>query len=368
MASISAMWRKEEFEGKASMYQGKRISVALASYNGEKYIEEQLMSICSNTVKPDEIIVSDDGSKDQTVSIVQKVANSEAAAGIEFNILTDNTNHGFCGNFEHALRHTTGDYIFLCDQDDIWMPTKVERIVEAFLTEPSAGMIFHDAEFIDRDGNSFGATLVEKGRWGSNKFNRLPKNDYLEGAISGTVINGMCMCVSRSLLDKCFPFPASFSAHDHWISFVAVASDACYYYDDCLAMYRLHGENTCGNSLYSGTWTQKLRRRVRHILSMTRFDPLSDYYLGKGMVDYMIAHQMMDESAFRTAKRVLEVGTGVYSAEQQGRITGAITLCRMYRNDIRYRRTGKMSFVAQLLHVLIISPKRRRERLKIAED
>ena len=101
------------------MYNGKKISVALASFNGENYIEEQLVSILRNSVKPDEIVISDDGSTDRTLEIVRRVSDSDIADNVSFPIITDNPRHGFAGNLEHALLHTTGDFVFLCDQDDM---------------------------------------------------------------------------------------------------------------------------------------------------------------------------------------------------------------------------------------------------------
>ena len=108
---------------------GAKCSVAMATYNGALYIEKQILSIINQTRRVNEIVISDDGSSDDTLEIVRKLAKSPEAVEIKFKILTDNPRHGFCGNFEHAISHCDGDYIFICDQDDIWLNNKVERVI-----------------------------------------------------------------------------------------------------------------------------------------------------------------------------------------------------------------------------------------------
>ena len=100
------------------MYQGKKISVAIASYNGEQFLPQQLDSILSQTVVPDEILISDDGSRDRTVEIANRY-REQFEGNTEIIIRTDNPCHGIGGNFEWAIRHTTGDFIFICGQDDV---------------------------------------------------------------------------------------------------------------------------------------------------------------------------------------------------------------------------------------------------------
>ena len=107
-----------------------RISVAMASYNGEKYIDKQLVSICRQTRRVDEIVISDDGSKDTTLEVIARIGASEDAQGIDFVVISDNPRHGYCGNFEWAIKHTTGDLIFLSDQADYSAQTCVTAVRE----------------------------------------------------------------------------------------------------------------------------------------------------------------------------------------------------------------------------------------------
>ena len=137
-----------------------RISVAMATYNGEKFIEEQLLSICHQTRKPDEIVISDDGSKDNTLDIVRRVAQSEDARGIDFVVVTDNPRRGCGGNFEWALSHTSGDVVFICGQDDCWLSNKIEEIERIFYNYSDALCVLHNAAVIDAFGQISGAEFL----------------------------------------------------------------------------------------------------------------------------------------------------------------------------------------------------------------
>ncbi|MCD8291094.1 MAG: glycosyltransferase, partial [Prevotella sp.] len=97
-----------------------KVSVCIATYNGEKYIEEQIRSILSQLSDNDEVIISDDGSHDQTLSLIQSIGDKR------IKIFQNEGRHGFKYNFENTLKKVQGDYIFLCDQDDVWLPNKVQ--------------------------------------------------------------------------------------------------------------------------------------------------------------------------------------------------------------------------------------------------
>lgn len=135
-----------------------RISVAMASYNGEPYIREQIDSILNQTVLPDEIVVSDDNSDDSTYSILEDYR--AICKNVEIK-LYKNPGKGISSNFENAIRNTTGDIVFLCDQDDLWMPDKVKVIREIMETNPE-NIVIH---------NSFIIRECEDGRFQKEKTN-----------------------------------------------------------------------------------------------------------------------------------------------------------------------------------------------------
>ena len=347
------------------MYMEKLISVAIASYNGEKYIEEQLLSICDQTLRPDEIIVSDDGSKDATVEIVRRFSTRPEVQGIRIIILQDNPRHGYGGNFEWALMHSSGDYIFLCDQDDVWVPEKVEKVIEFFDAHPDADLVFHDAELIDKDGKHISgpfAPLLEelgiKSRLGEAKIGV----QFCEKACSAPFINGMCMCITKALKERSIPFPLN-RAHDHWLIFLATVSDSAFFLNQILAQYRLHGTNTCGSSAYRGSIIDKVKKWKGKIKA-GRVTFSDRYRMGRAMLMYLENHYTDRltpdlQRALSTAKRIVDIGEKEIDAAMSGKLSGSIKLMRLYVSDKRYRRSGTHSFLYQLADILLHSKKER---------
>ena len=118
------------------------ISVCIATYNGAPYITEQLASICAQLSDNDEIIISDDGSTDSTLDVVRAFGDPR------IRIVRNQSQRCYTANFENALRHAQGDYIFICDQDDVWLPNKVETIVH-YLCDEGYSIVAHDAIVTD---------------------------------------------------------------------------------------------------------------------------------------------------------------------------------------------------------------------------
>lgn len=333
-----------------------RISVAMATYNGEKYIEEQLLSICRQTRKPDEIVISDDGSRDATLEVVARVAASEDAQGIDFVVITDNPRHGYCGNFEWAIQHTTGDLIFLSDQDDVWLPEKVAEIVRVFEMNSDAECVCHNATLIGKNGNTIEGVFDE--RFLTGKLNipegsvaKIDRETYLEPSVSWGGIHGMSMCCTRAFIKTILPFPKCRGFHDKWITVCAIMKDGMYYLNLPLILYRLHATNTCGSSAYRGNLVERIKRSFGRLLD------------GKGCIDtyYRIGTAIkmrLEKSgyanhlAYGTAKRLVEIGEKTYDAETSGRIMGAVKLCKLFCTDMRYRRCGMGAFLQELVYIL----------------
>lgn len=334
----------------------QRISVAMATYNGEKYIEEQLLSICRQTRKPDEIVISDDGSKDGTLEVVKRVATSEDAKGINFVVITDNPRHGYCGNFEWAIKHTTGDLIFLSDQDDVWLPEKVEEIWSVFDRHSDVMCVIHGATLIDQYGERIPGEfhrLIKLDQLPTNDDGevQLPQDEYLERSASAALANGMVMCLSRNLLETALPFPKSSGLHDCWIGFCAMVHDRCWYLNKSLAEYRLHGTNTCGSSAKKAGIRQRIKRVFKKI-SNCQSAVLERYHLGKAMVNLLDNVGLNNHLAYGTAKRVCDIGKTQVEAFYTGGVLGAYKLCRLYFTDMRYRRSGTLDFLYQLVAVM----------------
>lgn len=334
-----------------------RISVAMATYNGEKYIEEQLLSICRQTRRVDEIVISDDGSKDKTLDIVRRVVQSEDARGIDFVVLTDNPRHGCCGNFAWAISHTTGDLIFLSDQDDVWLPEKVERICYVKAKHPEMLCIVHNASMIDANNTPIYGAFHEVIKLDtlptdSDNVVHIERDTFLESVTSAVLANGMVMCIDRELLDTVFPFPQTSGSHDNWIGFCAVCENKCIYLSEKLAQYRLHDSNTCGNSSRKIKLIPKIKRIIRRIKS-GESSIQERFYLGEAILEHLEKHNLSSDIAYKTALRVYEIGRAQMEAFQFGGIRGAIMLVKLFCKDIRYRRSGGTDFLYQLCAVLL---------------
>ena len=201
-----------------------KISVCIATYNGEKYIREQLDSILHQLEATDEIIISDDGSKDHTVDIIKSYNDSRI-------ILLEN--NGFknpISNFENALKHSSGEYIFLSDQDDIWKQSKV-AITMKELTK--FDLVLSDCEIVDNNSNIICPSFFEKHSSSTGLFFNLIKNSYM----------GCCMSFSRQVLIKSLPFPKNIPMHDQWIGLVAELFFEPIFIKKQLITYRRHGSN-----------------------------------------------------------------------------------------------------------------------------
>ena len=333
------------------MYRGKKISVAIAAYNGEKYIEEQLNSICQNTITPDEIVISDDGSQDQTLDVVKKVAGSCVAQGISFQIRTDNQRHGFAGNFEHALKQTTGDFIFLCDQDDIWTKDKIESVIAVFFQDQTVKFVIHNATMIDKAGKELRGTFEElqfEEMFPEDMGGKLDRDSYLNMSVSHPFCHGMVTCVRKDLLSTAIPFPDINGFHDQWLAFCALLEDGCYYLNKKLTFYRLHGANTAGNKAHHGNVSDRLKK-IKGKIKKSAHQHTDNVELGRGMIKKLQDYHLENSEAYGTAKRVLEIGEKQEDAFQSGRVIGGMKLIHLFCTDLRFRKSGIKSFLLQLL-------------------
>mgnify|MGYP003120293444 CR=1 FL=1 len=203
-----------------------KVSIAMATYNGEKYIQEQLDSFLAQTYLPDELIVTDDCSTDSTEQIVKAYAET-APFDVVFH--RNEKNLGYCGNFNAALMKTTGDLVFLSDQDDVWFPEKMEFMVRLAEENPEMLVLMNDTELTDGELNPVGLTKL-----GQIKSAGLSLNSY---------VMGCCCAVRRELLDLCMPIPEGFRAHDNWLVEFAAGLNAKWVDKTVLQYYRRHESN-----------------------------------------------------------------------------------------------------------------------------
>jgi glycosyltransferase involved in cell wall biosynthesis len=209
------------------MPEGKPLlSVAMCTYNGERFLRAQMDSIIAQDYRPTEIVVVDDCSSDGTWQILQEYQ----AQYPQLRVFCNEENLGYIRNFERALSLCRGDYIALADQDDIWLPNKL-RVQLARIG--SGSMTYSTLSFIDEEDKP--VTEVIKSR-------RLSGRCHL-GLLFHTCVTGHLMLISRRVLERALPFPDTVNAHDRWIPFVAAALDGIHASDDVLSHYRVHSAN-----------------------------------------------------------------------------------------------------------------------------
>ena len=224
------------------------ISVCMATYNGGKFIREQLESILSQLPPDAEIIIADDGSTDDTLLVVDSLNESR------IRVLPAERHLGVIYNFERALRASKGEIVFLADQDDVWLPGKVEMCLAA-LNE--ADLVMHDAFLL-------GLSDVFESAWGRNgKLSDI--RTYRSGVVANWWKNsftGCCMAFRRKVLDKALPFPKNLPMHDQWLGVVAEKYFKVSYVDEPLVDYRQHSSNATHIEKSPAGVLQKIKWRV----------------------------------------------------------------------------------------------------------
>ena len=201
-----------------------RLSIAMCTYNGTRFLREQLDSIASQSRTPDEMWVCDDGSTDKTLLILREFAQ---IVNFPVNIQCNTRRLGAVKNYNQTVSLSQGDVIVLSDQDDIWKYNKLEVIEEVFSKNPDAGYVFSDAVMIDELGE-----IIHQSLWEQVSFDRQKRAKFSLGALDqvqmlfkGNVVTGATMALRASLKSKILPVPESW-IHDEWIAFVASLSGA----------------------------------------------------------------------------------------------------------------------------------------------
>jgi glycosyltransferase involved in cell wall biosynthesis len=208
------------------------ISICLATYNGSVYVGEQLRSVLAQLGPDDEVVVADDGSTDDTLAVIARLGDSR------LRLLDGGGRLGVVKNFERALCAARGDTIFLCDQDDVWLPGKVERCLAALADCP---LVVTDCAVVDGELRPVAPSFFRLRHSRPGILHNLWKNSYL----------GCCMAFRRELLQIALPFPNRIPMHDMWLGMIAETHGGTCFVAEPLLMYRRHGGNasdTAGRS------------------------------------------------------------------------------------------------------------------------
>ena len=231
------------------------ISVAMAVYNGETYLPEQLDSILAQLEPQDEIVISYDKSKDGTWQLIQSYSEKYPQVRV-----LENAHPGINGNFNNAIAGCTGDYIFICDQDDRWAENKRSAVLETF-EKTGADMVIHNGVHINTQGEIISDPFFTLYRIGDGKLKNILKPRY----------SGCCTAFTRAMAEKIMPMPMNLDAYDHWIGTVGEFMGKIAYEDRILLYHRLHDNNVTPVStrslkvIFQARWTllQNLHRRIR---------------------------------------------------------------------------------------------------------
>jgi len=253
------------------------ISIALCTYNGALYLREQLASIAAQTRKPAELVACDDGSRDESVAMLE-----EFASRVDFpvRVIKNEKNLGSTKNFEQAIRLCRGDYIALCDQDDWWSPQKLDSMARA-LRHHSAGGIFSDAVLMDENSRLTGDTL-----WGLNLFeepdtvfNSRARDHAISELLRRNLVTGAALMFRAELREILIPVPEEW-VHDGWIAWMIVLHSRLVAISQPLIRYRIHGAQQVG--VVGRSWADRLRRSRETGTALYRqqerqFEVLHDY-------------------------------------------------------------------------------------------
>lgn len=223
---------------------GPTISILMATYNGERYVSEQVESILEQTDPDWRLFISDDRSSDGTMSILDRY---EKAHPEKINIARDDPSHrGAKERFGRLLSSTDSDYYMFCDQDDIWLPKKIEveraaiRDLENQYGNKTPIAVHTDLTVTDKDLK----VLHESFRGYQNL--KLIKMQELNRLLIQNVVTGCTVMINRALRDRCLPIPAGAVLHDWWAGLVAVATGIIHYIDVSTVLYRQHHVNVTG--------------------------------------------------------------------------------------------------------------------------
>lgn len=232
------------------------ISVVMTTYNGEKYLKQQLDSILQQTIAPKEILIVDDGSTDNTVAIIKTYAYDD-----RIRLLINEKNIGYIKSFEKGMLNATCSLVALSDQDDVWMPHKLETLLSQMQDNIA---VYSDSILIDENGESLFKKM-------SDIKNQLTYDNCLMYAI-GAWAPGHAMLFRKELIEKATPFP-TIVTHDFWLGFVATCYGGIQYVNKVLVQYRQHTHNAIGaNTRQQGR--EKPTKRTRIEIARKRMQSL----------------------------------------------------------------------------------------------
>jgi glycosyltransferase involved in cell wall biosynthesis len=219
------------------------LSIALGTYNGAAYLKEQLESFAAQTRAPDELVISDDHSTDDTLRLIEEFA---ATAGFRVRLSVNESNLGTAKNFEKAISLCRGDVIMLSDQDDVWHSDKLESVERIFEAKPQLSLVFSNAEFVDETLRLFDETLFDRLNFNGRKQRLVKSGRALDVQLRENLVCGCTVAFRADLKELVLPIPGEGPlVHDGWIVLLIAAVGEIDFINRPLLKYRQHSAQQC---------------------------------------------------------------------------------------------------------------------------
>ncbi|KGJ72198.1 hypothetical protein GY21_17040 [Cryobacterium roopkundense] len=285
------------------------VSVALCTHNGDAFLRSQLESILNQTRVPDEIVISDDASTDATLAVAAEVLGDRVNPSLI--VLHNATALGVTSNFAQALAACSGDLLTLCDQDDVWDPTKIERMIAEFEARPNLLLLHTDARIVGSTGQPTGESLFGTLRVSIDEKRSVHGGDAYKVLLRRNIVTGATAMLRRELFERAGSFPSSW-VHDEWLAMVAAVSGEMDLLETSLIDYRQHGTNEIGVStltLHTGFGRLRTSRSARNARLFNRARSLAEWIASPGFeVPNQVSRRIIEKLEHERVRSALPVG------------------------------------------------------------
>lgn len=304
-----------------------RVSVAMCTFNGERFLRQQLESIADQERLPDELVVCDDGSRDASLEILQEFSSR---ARFPVRIVSNEKNLGSTKNFEKVISLCDGDLIALGDQDDVWRRQKLSRLTQVLNADESAGGVFSDATLIDAEGKPIGKRLWEIHRFGFARASDFDRMTAIRLLLKHDVVTGATLMFRASMRSFLTPIPVCW-IHDGWIAWMIALYSRLTFVNEPLLQYRVHAAQQLGVGHFH--WPRESRQSDMDQNGFKRmvaqFETLRERWIARsggdsdeclGLIEKKISFLRRRSSLpGNPLRRALEVFSSVYSYQHYAR-------------------------------------------------
>lgn len=302
-----------------------RISVAMCTFNGGRYLKEQLESIAGQTRRPCELVICDDGSTDDTIAVLKSF---QGKAPFPVTIVENTVRMGSTRNFNQAIGMAQGELIALCDQDDRWLPHKLERLSDCLIENPFLGGVFSDAELIDGDGRRVSKTLFGRHRFTPPKqrsFVTCPTATLLKH----DVVTGATLMFRSTIRRYCSPIPTTW-VHDGWLAWMLALHSRVTLIAEPLIEYRIHAGQQLGvGTSHMAQRENKESRRQFYARVALQFEDLLDRVLAEGWSEHdALVEKIRRKIAFLKSQASLSQQIGVRTMQMLGQLPNYLHYAR----------------------------------------